>query len=78
MECDSNHLNQNFTELKYSNLGKKSLFVDDKFIASNESISRLIKPTSNIFWKRPSEIVKTPEFLSHQFNATDIVTKYDD
>lgn len=75
MECSSNYLGQKFIDLKYSHLGTNSLFVDEKFPASSESISKLSK-ASNIFWKRPSEITKTPEFKSDKFNATDIATKF--
>lgn len=77
MECTSDYLGQKFTDLKYSHLGTNSLFVDEKFPAISESISKLSK-VSNIFWRRPCEIAKTPEFKSDKFNATDIATKFND
>uniref|UniRef100_A0A8C5CS56 Calpain-3 n=1 Tax=Gadus morhua TaxID=8049 RepID=A0A8C5CS56_GADMO len=68
---------QDFTALKQECLQKKSLFEDDTFPATVESLGykelgAKSNKVKNIVWKRPKEICENPEFIVGGASRTDI------
>lgn len=60
------YLDQDYNRIKKKCASLKSLFVDNLFPASKESIYRVNKIEGikgEIKWKRPYEICKNPEFI---------------
>ncbi len=59
------YLNQDFQQIKTSNLKYGTLFEDDEFAACNGSLYRFKPPINGrkVFWMRPFEIVDDPVFI---------------
>ncbi len=61
------YLNQDFDQIKASNLKYGTLFEDEEFPACNGSLFRFKSPQNNgrkVFWMRPFEIVDNPVFIA--------------
>ncbi|XP_064809139.1 calpain-3-like isoform X3 [Oncorhynchus masou masou] len=68
---------QDFTALRQECLAKKSLFEDDTFPASVESLGyrelgHKSNKVKNIVWRRPKEICENPQFIVGGASRTDI------
>ncbi|KAK1160450.1 calpain-2 catalytic subunit-like [Acipenser oxyrinchus oxyrinchus] len=68
---------QDFSALKEECLRKKTVFEDDYFQATVESLGyKELGPKStkvkNIVWKRPKEVCENPQFIIGGANRTDI------
>uniref|UniRef100_A0A7N8XZT9 Calpain-3 n=1 Tax=Mastacembelus armatus TaxID=205130 RepID=A0A7N8XZT9_9TELE len=69
--------NQDFNTLRQESLQRKSLFEDDSFPATVESLGfkelgHKSNKVKNIVWKRPKEICENPQFIVGGASRTDI------
>uniref|UniRef100_A0A3Q3IKC1 Calpain-3 n=1 Tax=Monopterus albus TaxID=43700 RepID=A0A3Q3IKC1_MONAL len=69
--------NQDFNTLRQECLQRKSLFEDDAFPATVESLGfkelgRKSNKVKNIIWKRPKEICENPQFIVGGASRTDV------
>lgn len=68
------YLDQNYEEIKNNCLQEGSLFEDDQFPASDESLIRFTSRPDGVEWKRAKDLVEDPKFIVNngRDNACDI------
>ena len=66
------YLNQDYDEIKASNLKYGTLFEDEEFPACNGSLFRFKAPARKVFWMRPFEIVDNPKFIVDRIIPNDL------
>ena len=69
------YFNQDYEQLKAQCLKAGVLYRDDFFPADNSSIYKLHsqKKDYQVFWKRPFEIAKNPQFIVNGVTPSDLV-----
>lgn len=67
------YLEQDYASLKSKAKSSGELFVDDEFPANDKSIFRFTNFLgSQIYWKRPHEIVQDPKFVVNKIEPNDL------